>query len=367
MKRILIPLAMLLLVAMTIVGGLANAHVVSAHVPAAAQTYTIMVGGEDTSVGAEYIGFFASSVHIQAGDTVAWKQNAHEIHTVTFLGNKAQAPDLLVPIPNAPAGAVAINPDAANAVAPADGNYDGTSYANSGLMGMDPGQVQDYKLTFTQPGTYNYVCLVHPGMKGTIVVDPAVTSTSGTPAAAAPLPSPAEVSAQGQKEMSALAAQVPDMIKAANADVIPAVKNADGTTTHYVMMGYNQGAVDLTAFFPSNLTVAPGDKVIYQLGLHDVAPHTATFLNGQAEPDLVVPQPQPSGPPLLAINPAIAAPQNAMTPLTAQGIYSTGFLDPSSPGPQSFAFQVGDTTGQLPFVCLLHDSNGMKGTLTISK
>jgi plastocyanin len=363
MKRMLIPLAMLLLVAMIIVGALAKVNVVSAQVPAAAQTYTIMVGGEDTSVGAEYIGFFASNVHVHTGDTVTWKQNSHEIHTVSFLGNMAQPPDLMVPIPNAPAGAMAINGQVALPAGPKDGNYDGTSYANSGLMGMDPGQAQQFSLTFTQPGTYNYVCLVHPGMKATITVE---SSDSNAPAAA-PIPSPEDVATQGQKEMSALAAQVPDAIKAANADVIPAVKNAEGTTTHYVMMGYNQGAIDLTAFFPSNLTVAPGDKVIYQLGLHNVAPHTATFLNGQAEPDLVVPQPQPSGPPLLAINPAIAAPQNAATPLTAQGIYNTGFLDPSSPGPQSFAYQVGNTTGQLAFECLLHDSNGMKGTLTISK
>ncbi len=363
MKRILIPLAILMLVAISIIGGLANAHVVSAKVPAAAQTYNIMVGGEDTSVGAEYIGFFASDVHIHTGDTVMWKQNSHEIHTVTFLGNMTQAPDLVVPVPNAPAGAMALNAQAALPAGPKDGNYDGTVYANSGIMGMDPGQAQDFSLTFTQPGTYNYVCLVHPGMKATITVD----SADANAPAAAPIPSPADVAALGQKEMDAVAAQVPDVIKAANADVKPDVKNADGTTTHYVVMGYDKDQISLTAFFPNNLTVAPGDKVIYELGPHDAAPHTATFLNGQAEPDLVVPQPQKDGPPVLAINPAVGAPQNMGTALTTQGVYNSGMLDPTAPGPHDFAFQVGDTTGQLEFECLLHDTNGMKGTLTVAK
>jgi plastocyanin len=331
---------------------------------ATSQTYNILVGGEDTSVGAEYLAFFTANVTVNVGDTVVWKQNSHEIHSVSFLGNLSQPPDLLAPVPNAPAGAVMFIPTAALPASPTNGQYDGTSYANSGIMGMDPGQAQNYTLTFAQPGTYTYYCLVHPGMKATVTV----LSPTANPPAGAPILSPADVAAQGQKEMSDLAAQVPVAIKAANADVKPDVKNADGTTTHYLIMGYNQGALDLTAFYPQNLTVTPGDTVIYQLGPHNVAPHTATFLNGQMEPDLVVPQPQPNGPPLLTLNAAVGLPQNANQPLSAQGIYNTGMLDPSAPGSKEFQFKVAsDATGQLAFLCLLHDSSGMKGTLTVTK
>ncbi len=363
MKRIaLFTLGALLLV--VAYSALRYTNVVSAQVPADAQTYNIMVGGEDTSVGAEYIGYFSSDVHIHVGDTVTWKENAHEIHTVSFLGNLTQPPDLLIPIPNAPPGAMAFNAQVAMPSAPQDGNYDGTTFANSGVMGMDPGQAQSFSLTFTQPGTYNYVCLVHQGMKGTITVD----SPDAAAAASAPIPSPDDVTTQGQQELAAVAAQLPDVIKAANADVLPDVKNDDGTTTHYVILGYDQGQIDLTSFFPNNLTAAPGDKIVYQLGPHDVAPHTATFLNGQTEPDLIVPQPQNGGAPILAINPAVGAPSQPGTPLTAQGIFSSGMMDPSAPGPHDFTYQVGsDATGQLTFECLLHDSNGMTGTLTISK
>jgi amicyanin len=44
---------------------------------------------------------------------------------------------------------------------------DGSSMAfDSGLLGKG----QTYTLTFTQPGTYDYHCSVHPFMKGTVVV-----------------------------------------------------------------------------------------------------------------------------------------------------------------------------------------------------
>jgi plastocyanin len=41
--------------------------------------------------------YFPATLHIHVGDTVLWKQNTHEIHTVTFLGPLTKAPDLIVP------------------------------------------------------------------------------------------------------------------------------------------------------------------------------------------------------------------------------------------------------------------------------
>jgi hypothetical protein len=96
------------------------------------------------------------------------------------------------------------------------------------------------------------------------------------------------------------------------------------------------------------------------------APHAITFLNGAAEPDLLVPEPQPSGPPLLLFNPAVIFPQNADKPLTGQGIYNSGLIDPSAPGPHSFSLKIGDISGNISYECLLYDSSGMKGRLTVA-
>ncbi len=69
----------------------------------------------------------------------------------------------------------------------------------------------------------------------------------------------------------------------------------------------------------------------------------------------------------MTLNAAVGLPQSVNTPLANQGVYNTGLVDPTVPGPHDVAFKVGDTTGQLPYVCLLHVENGMVGTLNVSK
>jgi plastocyanin len=321
------------------------------------QTYTVLVGAHDPSTNADLEAYFPADITIHVGDTVTWNLNSKEIHTVTFLAGQ-EMPALLLPVPNAPQGAMMFNSQVAYPASPTDGQYDGSTYANSGIMGPDQGQATTYSLTFTKPGTYTYKCVIHGAedMVGKItVVD---TSTQ--------VPTPAKVQAQGQSELQALMAKVPAMEQAAQANIKPPVTNSDGTTTYYVQLGYSQGQVDIESFFPNTLNVHPGDTIIWEFSPQDIAPHTVTFLNGAEEPALVVPQNQPSGPPLLTINPEVGAPQNAGMPLTTQGIYSSGLLDPSSPGPHSYTLKIGNVSGTIPYLCLLHDLSGMKGTITVS-
>ena len=50
--------------------------------------------------------------------------------------------------------------------APVDaGSWDGTGFFNSGIMFGG-----DFVLRFSQPGSYEYVCLIHPEMQGTVTV-----------------------------------------------------------------------------------------------------------------------------------------------------------------------------------------------------
>jgi len=96
-----------------------------------------------------------------------------------------------------------------------------------------------------------------------------------------------------------------------------------------------------------------------------MAPHTITFLNGAEEPPLgSVDQPQ-NGPPVLNINPAVAAPMNANMPLTEKGVFSSGLIDPTAPGDHTFTIKIGSFTGSIPYLCELHDDSGMKGTITM--
>ena len=50
------------------------------------------------------------------------------------------------------------------------GSYDGSGLHNTGVVQSFPPQLYTYSLAFTTPGSYEYVCLIHPDMKGTINV-----------------------------------------------------------------------------------------------------------------------------------------------------------------------------------------------------
>ena len=323
------------------------------------QTYTVMVGAEKVSRGISLMAFFPATLRIHVGDTVVWKQNSFEIHTVTFLAG-APMPELIIPAPAGQPSPLMLNPQVAFPAGPADGMYDGSTYANSGVMSLDPGQPQQFSLTFTKEGTYAYICIIHGEMmSGTIEVVGASVA----------VPSPEAVAKMAHKMMRNELARGRRFIGAARSQVPHSIENADGTTTHFVSIGYSNGQVDLMGFFPRKLVVHPGDTVVFELSKANVAPHTVTFLNGAADIEFVTPAPNPddpSGPPLLLVNPQVLGPINAGQPLTRDGVFSSGLLDPTIPGgPTSFTLKIGDISGEIPYECLLHDSSGMTGVLKV--
>ncbi|HYH50509.1 MAG TPA: plastocyanin/azurin family copper-binding protein [Acidimicrobiia bacterium] len=99
--------------------------------------------------------FSPSSLRVPVGQTVTWKgASPFEPHTVTFDSPFQTAQDAGV---FTPAGAKA-------------GSRYAGGYAHSGLIGPAPFSTDSFSLVFTKPGTYSYVCVLHPGMAGEIVV-----------------------------------------------------------------------------------------------------------------------------------------------------------------------------------------------------
>jgi plastocyanin len=321
------------------------------------RTYTVLVGAEDDSVGANVMAFFPETLRIHVGDTVHWQRNGNEIHTVTFLAGMP-LPPLNVPAPDGLPSPLMRNPLIAFPVAPANGRYDGTTFATSGIFGPDPDifqGVESFDLTFTRRGTFNYVCVVHGAIMSAqiLVVDHDED-----------IPSPREVDRQAQRSIAAALAQVPAAIELAEDEVPPPTQNDDGTTTFHVVVGYAVGQLHMQSFFPEELTVQPGDTVEWKFSPHTVGNHTITFLNGNEAPDDLIVWPQGDDPPLLLVNPEVLFPQNADQPLTRQGVYNSGRLLFGDP-PPSFSLQIGDISGAEPYQCLLHDSVGMLGTLYV--
>ncbi len=356
MKRILFSgLLVLLLLAMT---GFTQPLTANAQSnPAGGQVYTVLVGAEKSSLGVSLMSFFPKTLQIHIGDTVEWKINSNEIHTVTFLAGSPM-PDLIIPAPSGQVSPLMFNPAAAFPAVPSQNLYDGSTFVNSGIMGREAGQLQTFDLTFTQTGSFTYVCLIHGyAMSGTVqVVDSSV-----------PVLSPKQVYSHANHDIGKQWAKVPAVTREAKQQVQPPVKNADGTTTYHVLAGYASENVMLMQFFPKHLNVRPGDTVTWTLPSNDEAPHTVTFLNGNADPELILPVPQPLGPPLLLLNPEVLFPSNSVlnnVPLNESDFFNSGLLSPG--GPTSFSLVIGNISGKQPYICILHDTSGMVGDLLVS-
>ena len=118
--------------------------------------------------------FGTSPLTVKVGDTVRWvMKDPDEIHTVTFPGT-GQVPAFIVPQPQSETPPkLYYNPAVLKPAGGAD--HKGNAYYNSGLLvPFNPPGPDEYSLTFTQPGTFTYWCVVHvpEGMRGTVVVTP---------------------------------------------------------------------------------------------------------------------------------------------------------------------------------------------------
>lgn len=318
------------------------------------ETYVVTVGLEDAAHGVEVNAFFPDNLTIAAGDTVRWVQNTNEIHTVTFLSGN-ETPELIVPAPAPGPSPLVFNPVAANPSVPPGASYNGTGYVNSGLMGRETGQAGEFTLTFTMPGTYQYLCLVH----GMVMSGNVTVRASG-----APVPSPYQAMFRGTRQMVRALARVPDAL--ADAAVFAQSASANVSGTHHIYIGYTAGQIELMQFFPTNAVVAPGDNITWVMSPRNDAPHTVTFLNGNGAPGLVVPVPQKNGPPLLYLDPRTLN-QHPASPVTLSdngSIFNSGILNPV-PGTTYSVTVADNASGTMPYVCLLHDESGMRGSLII--
>jgi plastocyanin len=208
---------------------------------------------------------------------------------------------------------------------------------NSGIIFPD----SQVNVTFTEAGTFSYICALHPGMQGVVnVVEPGEPYTNT-----------AEAADLAQQESETALAPVEKLREERMADLVQ-TQQAEGTTLWNVPVGALAntpvGPLEILEYFPSELKIKAGDTVRWTADV----PHTVTFLSGQ---ELPLP---PSGEP--AEIPA-AKPSDSYT---GQGFYHSGALalGPSAPTEFQLTFP---QPGTFPYTCALHGRIGHNGVVIV--
>lgn len=301
-------------VASLVLGLLAFAGPVAAAGP---QSWNVDAGtGDATGVAA--LKFYPAAITVDAGDTITWKV-AGNAHTVAFLT----------------AGQTAPTPESAAAQTPAGGTtFDGSTFTNSGVVVPAPG-ADTYGLTFPTAGTFPFHCLIHPGMDGTVTVNAAGTAY------------PQDQAAITAADQTAEAADIATGHTIEASFTPSSTTNADGSTTYHLAAGAGSDRISILRFISSTLKVQVGDTVEWSNGDTNGEPHSVSF------------GPEPQGP-------TAAAPAGGTTYNGTGGFVSSGlFVGPPIPAPHSYSLKF-TKAGTFPYICVLHDIVGMKGTITVA-
>jgi plastocyanin len=339
--------AMTALFAVTPLGGGFSSHI---KVARAAQAFDVVVGTDIEADLIETNAFLPRAITISAGDTVNWRFGG--FHTVTFPAG-GPPPDFFTPgsgpgeLQIGPGGfPIPLGPN------PPGGPYDGSTLISSGTPQDDPAQAPPFTLTFTNPGVYQYLCLVHFGMAGQVTVLGGGTTLPETPS---------QVKTRGQDELHAATGLVISLAQGVNS---AAAAGRAGVSGHAIAAGLNTplGASN-TAFLPDTVTVRRGDVLSF-VNSDTFNPHTVTFVSGAPSPVFIDAVPSPNGPPQLIIRANVAGPTGG-TSYAGQGYLNSGILLPG----QTFSVSIDAPAGTYTYICLIHgsESGGMKGTINVTE
>jgi len=328
--------------------------------PDGSRVWRVQAGAFDEVEMVEAMGFFPGEITINAGDSIYF--DFRGFHTATFLSG-AEPPYLIVaeerggtPTPGDPR--LVVNPMAGFPVGGT--TYDGTGYVNSGTP--DP-SAPPFTLTFTAPGTYDYLCLVHPQMQAKVVVQESGTDLRMDQAAYDQLAN--EQAEALLEEGRTLISQQEEGTPTAEA----------GGAVHEVSVGLGGEHVEVLQFFPRDVEIAVGDTVRWtNPSMHE--PHTVTFLGADPAPEFILVEPQEGGPPVLVFNPL------AISPVGGDDYDGAGLINSGALGeelaefydefPRTATYELTFTVpGEYGYYCVFHsggpdDEHGMTGSIIVT-
>lgn len=137
---------------------------------------TVIAGPDDAKSGVVLFRFTPAEKTVKVGQpvTLTMTPGTTETHTFTFAKDLATLEPVAMSFVNPATGAVGpqvLYPSDAP-LPPYDGTQHGDGFLNTGAMDGDAKSPLPLKstVTFSAPGTYDYLCLIHPDMRGKITV-----------------------------------------------------------------------------------------------------------------------------------------------------------------------------------------------------
>ncbi|MGN6160833.1 MAG: cupredoxin domain-containing protein [Marmoricola sp.] len=285
------------------------------------RTWIVQVGAQTPDGAIQTMNYGPGTIWIDKGDTVRWLAKSDEIHTVSFIN--ASHPDS------------GYNPSIAYMNTRTTHTWIGLpgQFRNSGIMDLHsdgPGpQYRTYSLKFTGVGTFHYICYVHGGMMmhGTVIVRQPGTAYPHT-----------------QGWYNSRQVWINNALIAHGLNLWSAAM--DTATSHHVYVGAADMSVMVMRYIAPNVTINKGESVTFDMAKNTVpVPHTVTF------------GPEPQAP----------VPVGDPTAWDGTGTLSSGIILPPGFGPPgSSTYTVTFTkAGTYHYICMLHDTMGMVGTVTV--
>jgi plastocyanin len=321
--------------------------------------WKVQIGGMDMENKLDFQGFFPGEITINAGDQIWFSSAMPGLHNAWF-GYGAEPPALQIPDPEqaSPAAgempSIVFNPDV---ILPTPNQVvDGVTPVNTGVdILWDP--AVPVIVTFSTPGTYEYLCIPHMAVMRAVVI----VQEAGS---ALPLDQ-AGVDALAAEQLATLAEEGAAAI-AEFAEPV-AEEQADGTTLWTAALGAGAGQARVMDFLPNVLEIKVGDSVKW---IHQSPgePHNVTFLGeGEAPPEEMSVSAFADGRPKFTQNMATFLPSGNTT-WDGTGYMQSGFMGiPEAGLPMEFTASF-TAPGEFIYYCSLHgdaEGGGMAATLRV--
>ncbi len=291
----------------------------------AATTITVQAGSGATGYAVNQFG--PNVVYVQPGDAVKFTFPWFEPHSVTF-GVPAGDPSVLV------GGATP--------------SWDGTGFISSGLIFGGPSSTDTYTVTFPKKGSYEYFCILHPLMTGTVVVQ---TPDLGTPDNQ--LSVDGRATAQFTSSLNALKAVAAGM----SAKPVAVAANPSGGRkyTLSISSSTDQPQGDVQQFFPGSVNIGVNDTIEWVSTVQ--TPHTVSIGNPGALAALI-----PPGGAEAVLDIAASVPAGGK--FDGTGIVNSGVLGVGYPKGTKFDLTF-TKAGTYQYFCFLHVDQGMMATVNV--